>query len=138
MIPYFDDFILNPSNGYVILRWHPVEHNKVFSANQLSGGAARFICLAALFLQPQELKPKILIVDDPDLGLNKVALEVLADFIQMASVSTQVICSTQSVEFARLVSYDDVIMVDQQNCASEFCHSKLINRHMINKYGANQ
>jgi predicted ATPase len=35
------------------LRWRPVDSDAVFSADQLSDGTLRFICLATLLLQPE-------------------------------------------------------------------------------------
>ncbi|HEX4224820.1 MAG TPA: AAA family ATPase, partial [Pseudonocardiaceae bacterium] len=40
----------------------------VFSADQLSDGTLRFICLATLLLQPT--MPKLVVLDEPELGLH--------------------------------------------------------------------
>ncbi len=122
--PYFHDFYLEPrgSNGdeKVLLKWLHRDHEEPFSANQLSDGTARFICMATLFLQPQTLRPKSIVLDEPELGLHPAALEVLAELVKSASKENQVICSTQSVTFANQFEAKDFIVVDQQEGASTF------------------
>ena len=122
--PFFDDFYLEPvgSNGSetIRLRWLHKNFDNPFSANSLSDGTARFICMAILFLQPKTLRPSTIILDEPELGLHPAALVVLADVIKSVSEETQVICSTQSVTFANQFDVDDFIIVDQENGVSKF------------------
>jgi predicted ATPase len=56
----------------------------------------RFIALVTLFLQPDEYRPSVIVVDEPELGLHPYAITLLASLIKQASVKTQVIVSTQS------------------------------------------
>ena len=122
--PYFHDFYLEPRGAEgdqkVLLKWQHRDHDEPFSANQLSDGTARFICMATLFLQPQILRPKSIVLDEPELGLHPAALEVLADLVKSASKDNQVICSTQSVTFANQFDAKDFIVVDQEKGASSF------------------
>lgn len=80
--PYFHDFYLEPrgteGQESILLKWLHRDHDDPFSANQLSDGTARFICMATLFLQPESLRPKSIVLDEPELGLHPAALEVLA------------------------------------------------------------
>ena len=84
--PFFHDFYLQPqgdkNNPNILLKWLHKDHDVPFSANQLSDGTARFICLATLFLQPYDLRPYTIILDEPELGLHPAALDVLADIIK--------------------------------------------------------
>ena len=122
--PYFHDFYLEPrgptSDPKLLLKWIHRDHDTPFSANQLSDGTARFICMATLFLQPNVLRPKTIVLDEPELGLHPAALEVLADIVKATSKSNQVICSTQSVAFANQFDAEDFIVVDQNKGASSF------------------
>jgi predicted ATPase len=122
--PYFHDFYLEPrgSEGEekVLLKWTHRDREDPFSANQLSDGTARFICMAVLFLQPNVLKPKSIVLDEPELGLHPAALEVLSELVKLASKDNQVICSTQSVTFANQFNAKDFIVVDQDDGASTF------------------
>lgn len=122
--PFFHDFYLEPTgekgNESIILRWTHTKHDVPFSANILSDGTARFVCLATLFLQPQLLRPATIILDEPELGLHPAALDVLADIIHATAKETQVICSTQSVAFANLFAPEDFIVVDADDGVSSF------------------
>lgn len=122
--PFFHDFYLVPQgkkgDESILLRWTHREHDAPFSANQLSDGTARFICLATLFLQPEEFRPNTIVLDEPELGLHPAALEVLAEIIEVTAKTTQVICSTQSVTFANFFGPEDFIVVDQEKGVSQF------------------
>lgn len=122
--PFFHDFYLEPSgvagDKSIILRWTHTKHDAPFSANVLSDGTARFICLATLFLQPTSRRPDTIILDEPELGLHPAALSVLADIIHATAKETQVICSTQSVTFANHFAPGDFIVVDAKNGVSSF------------------
>lgn len=122
--PYFHDFYLEPrgevNEEKILLKWIHRDHEEPFSSNQLSDGTARFICMATLFLQPITLRPKSIVLDEPELGLHPAALEVLADLVKSAAKENQVICSTQSVTFANQFEAADFIVVDQEKGASTF------------------
>lgn len=122
--PYFHDFYLEPRGEVfdekVLLKWIHRNNEEPFSANQLSDGTARFICMATLFLQPISLRPKSIVLDEPELGLHPAALEVLAELVKSASKENQVICSTQSVTFANQFEAADFVVVDQEQGASTF------------------
>ncbi len=122
--PFFHDFYLEPRGAEgektLLLRWTHKEHDMPFSANQLSDGTARFICMAALFLQPEQYRPSTIVLDEPELGLHPAALDVLADIVKSISKTNQVICSTQSVTFANLFAPDNFIVVDQEKGVSTF------------------
>lgn len=120
--PFFHDFYLEPrgekGDESLLLRWIHRDYEEPFSANQLSDGTARFICMAALFLQPGRFRPKTIVLDEPELGLHPAALNVLAEMVKTASKKNQVICSTQSVAFANQFEPEDFIVVDQQKGVS--------------------
>ncbi len=122
--PFFHDFYLEPTgmdgDENIILRWIHTKHEAPFSANVLSDGTARFICLATLLLQPFDRRPDTIILDEPELGLHPAALDVLAEIIQVTARETQVICSTQSVAFANLFEPEDFIIVDAEDGVSTF------------------
>ena len=122
--PFFHDFYLVPSgepgNKSVLLRWLHRDYDEPFSANQLSDGTARFICMAVLFLQPEWCRPKTIVLDEPELGLHPAALDVLAELVKTTAKNNQVICSTQSVAFANHFAPEDFIVVDQAQGASTF------------------
>ena len=122
--PYFHDFYLEPdgegANANIILRWEHSEHDAPLSASMLSDGTARFICLATLIRQPEDLIPQTVILDEPELGLHPDAIYVLAEMIKDVSSVTQFIISTQSVEFANYFEPEDIIVVEETKGVSSF------------------
>lgn len=81
--PYFSDFVLEPQEGneeQIVLKWQQKGCEDIFNASQLSDGTLRFICLATLLLQPHELQPATIIVDEPELGLHPYAITIFAEW----------------------------------------------------------
>jgi predicted ATPase len=112
--PYFDDFILEPepSNPSLIkLRWREKNKLKIFSASLISDGTIRCICLCALLLQPTP--PKMIVIDEPELGLHPLAISLLAELIKKVSGKTQIIVSTQSVTLLNQFEPEDIMVVDR-------------------------
>lgn len=123
IVPYFADFILeaqerNPEQ--IVLKWQQKGCDDVFNASQLSDGTLRFICLATLLLQPHELQPATIVVDEPELGLHPYAITIFAEMVKQLSDEKQIILSTQSVELLNEFDVEDVIVVDRGENGSEF------------------
>ncbi|MCU7935631.1 MAG: AAA family ATPase [Candidatus Thiodiazotropha sp. (ex Dulcina madagascariensis)] len=138
--PFFHDFHLEPrgkkGEESLLLRWVHRDHDAPFSANQLSDGTARFICMAVLFLQPQFLRPNTVVLDEPELGLHPAALDVLAEIIRSVSRKNQVICSTQSAAFANRFDPEDFVVVDQEQGVSTFRRlEQALLEHWLEEYG---
>ncbi|WP_443029229.1 AAA family ATPase [Spirulina sp. CS-785/01] len=121
--PFFGDFILRPSmanSDKIELQWREKGKDEPFKAHYFSDGTLRFICLATVFLQPSELQPETILVDEPELGLHPYAITLLAGLIKSVAKHKQVILSTQSVELINQFSAQDVIVVDRQDHQSVF------------------
>ncbi|MBR1707208.1 MAG: AAA family ATPase [Clostridia bacterium] len=121
--PFFDDFVLTPNENnhdLIVLKWQKKYCDDIFTASQLSDGTLRFICMSTLLLQPEELMPSTIIVDEPELGLHPFAITVLAELVKSVSQKKQLILSTQSVELLNWFDPDDVIVVDNSNKGSAF------------------
>ena len=118
-----DDFVLepqrlNPKN--VLLNWKQTGSDYVFGPHQLSDGSLRAMALIALFLQPAEDLPALIVVDEPELGLHPHAIEIIAGLIRAASLTSQVILTTQSTTFLDHFDPEQVIVVDSQDGRSLF------------------
>lgn len=121
--PFFKEFELEPNENnaeHIVLRWRQKGCEDIFNASQLSDGTLRFMCLATLLLQPEELQPTTMIVDEPELGLHPFAIAVLAEMAKKTAMQKQIILSTQSVELLNQFDVDDVIVVDRSENGSEF------------------
>lgn len=118
MAPFFDDFTLEPQKlnpEKIRLEWRHKDSDAYFDASSLSDGTLRFIALATLFLQPLEMRPSVILVDEPELGLHPYAITLLASFIKQASIQTQVIASTQSPLLLDHFDPEDVLVADRVN-----------------------
>lgn len=118
--PFFRDFVLRPEGNVdrIRLRWRQVGSDSLFSANQMSDGTLRFVCLATLLLQPDP--PGLIVLDEPELGLHPFAVVQLAGMLRQASVMSQVLIATQSVTLMNQFDLDDLIVVDRRDGASAF------------------
>ena len=121
--PFFADFSLAPlaSNPDKIkLEWRQCDSDAYLDGSALSDGTLRFICLATLLLQPRQLMPSLILLDEPELGLHPAALTLLVEMLREASVQRQVLAATQSVTLLDQLTPDEVIVAEQHDGASTF------------------
>lgn len=113
--PFFHDFYLVPNeSGGIRLQWKDKFSEVIYGPNDLSDGTIRFIALVVLFLQPN--LPKVIVIDEPELGLHPVAIEKLAGLIKAAANrGTQVIAATQNAELISNFEPSDILTVDQRD-----------------------
>ena len=126
--PFFRGFNLSPdriNENYIRLEWQEKGVDKYFNATHLSDGTLRFMALTTLLLQPEP--PKVIIIDEPELGLHPFAISKLAGLIKKVSVHTQIIISTQSVNLVDKFSPEDIITVDRKDGQSVFNRHKTEN-----------
>ena len=116
IFPQFGDFVLEPSQFYpntTMLYWREKGNEYIFGPHQISDGTLRFMALATLLLQPPELLPGIVIIDEPELGLHPEAIGALAGMVRTASQNCQVILATQSPRLLDEFSTDDIIVAER-------------------------
>jgi len=121
--PFFDDFNLKPTSlneDKIRLEWRHKNSNLYFDAASLSDGTLRFIVLATLFLQPEELRPSVILVDEPELGLHPYAITMLGSLVKQAAIKTQVIMSTQSPLLLDQFTPEDVLVARRENAGTGF------------------
>ncbi len=112
--PFFHDFVLEPEySDRIRLRWRETGSNVVFSAEQLSDGTLRFVCLATLLLSPE--LPRLVVLDEPELGLHPSAIHQLAGMVRSASRRSQILLATQSVTLLNQFDAEDVIIVERSD-----------------------
>jgi predicted ATPase len=125
--PFFEDFQLEPQRlnpEKIRLEWLHIGTDAYFDASSLSDGTLRFIALATLFLQPNELRPSVILVDEPELGMHPYAITLLASLMKQASVETQVIVSTQSSLLLDHFEPEDVLVADRINGGTQLTRLK--------------
>jgi predicted ATPase len=114
--PFFDDFALEPlqlNPNTIRIEWKHLNSDLYFDASALSDGSLRFIALATLFMQPESLRPSVILVDEPELGQHPYAISMLASMIRQASRTTQVIISTQSPILLDYFEPEEVLVADR-------------------------
>ncbi|HVK06366.1 MAG TPA: AAA family ATPase [Armatimonadaceae bacterium] len=113
--PFFGDFVVRePLPRTVELEWtERGQPDTPLRAHLLSDGTLRFLCLTTLLLQPADLLPDTVLIDEPELGLHPYAINLLAEMLQQVAATKQVIVSTQSVELLNHFAPEDVIVVDR-------------------------
>ena len=120
--PFIDDLLYREDVGErVALEWLQKDIEPgILGPRQLSDGTIRFICLATLLLQPVQMQPSTILIDEPELGLHPAAVSVLAAHLNRASEARQVIVSTQSVDLLSEMQPDNVVVVERRDGASVF------------------
>jgi predicted ATPase len=119
--PFFEKFVLAPSKlneSKIKLEWRQKGSDAYFDAYALSDGTLRFICLATLLLQPQP--PRLILLDEPELGLHPFAIRILAEMLEVASKRVQVVLATQSVTLLNQFEAKDIVIAENDGCATSF------------------
>ena len=112
--PFFGSFIHQEvSPGQTQLLWKDRHCDLIYYAHQLSDGTLRFICLAALLLQPDPAST--LIIDEPELGLHPFAIKLLASMLHECAAHTQLIVSTQSSQLLDELSPEQIIVANHRD-----------------------
>ena len=120
--PFFDDFALEPmalNEDKIRLEWLHVGSDAYFDASSLSDGSLRFIALATLLLQPESLRPPVVLLDEPELGLHPFAITLLASMLKHAAVDSQIIVATQSPVLLDHFEPEDVLVAERVNRATK-------------------
>lgn len=117
VMPQFGNFVLEPVPGnekYIRLNWTDNSGNDyLFDPDQISDGSLRFMALATLLLQPPELLPKFIVLDEPELGLHPFAIAELAGIVRAAAQKTQVLLATQSTRLIDEFLPEDLVVVER-------------------------
>ncbi len=71
-------------------------------------------------MQPVELRPPLIIVDEPELGLHPLAITMLGSMIKMAAVDSQVLLATQSSLLLDEFTVEDVLVAERSGHSTIF------------------
>jgi predicted ATPase len=123
IVPPFDDFVLAPRElnpDTILLQWRERSSDYVFGPHQVSDGTLRAIALVTLLSQGKDDLPRMLLLDEPELGLHPAAINVIGGLLRSASHHCQVIVATQSAALVEGFEPEDVVVVDRDNGQSTF------------------
>ena len=130
--PYFDDFVYRKevmedagaadAEERVELEWfeRELDRERPHGPRQLSDGTLRFICLATLLNQPAHFQPNPILLDEPELGLHPYAISLLAEMLQQASATRQILVSTQSADLVGEFAPEEIVTVARRDGRSVF------------------
>lgn len=107
------------TNGsdFVRLDWVD-DQDARFGVSQLSDGTLRAIALVTLLAQPTGQLPRLICIDEPELGLHPAAISLLAELARSISRHTQVVFATQSPALLDHFEPDEVVVVEREGGAT--------------------
>ena len=100
-------------NGSVRLDWID-DRDQRFGCHQLSDGTLRALALITVLSQPSERLPRLISIDEPELGLHPAAIALIAELCRSISRHTQIVLSTQSTELLDHFAVEEVVVVDRE------------------------
>jgi predicted ATPase len=109
-------FPIEGGDGQLALRWKDRSFQNDFSANFLSDGTLRFLCLLVLLLAPNP--PELLCIDEPEIGLHPELMGILAELMREAADRTQLIVVTHSPDLIRHLRAEEVAVVEKHQGAT--------------------
>jgi len=101
-------------NGSARLDWID-DRDQRFGCHQLSDGTLRALALITVLSQPMEQLPRLISIDEPELGLHPSAIALIAELCRSICRHTQIILSTQSTELLDHFAADEVVVVERVN-----------------------
>ncbi len=116
--PFFEDFQIEPlalNSEKLQLEWRRRGSDEYFGASSLSDGTLRFVALTTLLLQPLDVRPGVILIDEPELGLHPYAIGLLASMIRSASADTQIIVATQSPILLDYFEPEEVLVAERRD-----------------------
>ena len=123
-------FFPEGGDGKVMLRWWepPYEKGGV-SANFLSDGTLKFLCLIAILKNP--VPPPLICIDEPELGLHPDWIEIVDELMQSAAARTQLIVATHSPQIVARLDPEQVIVTEKEKGET---HLRRLERRELEKW----
>ena len=120
VLPLFDRFAIEKSNGKVSLRWKANWTGKTFGAHLTSDGSLRFFALVTLLNLPPAMLSGVVLLDEPELGLHPAAVNLISSMVKSVAEERQVIVATQSPLFVDSFDLDEILALELHEGRTEF------------------
>ena len=119
VLPEFDGFELDVSYGKTMLRWRAKTTKQTMGAHLTSDGSLRAFCLITLLNLPDELLPRVILLDEPELGLHPFAVSLVSNMVKVLARERQVIVATQSPYFVDAFSLGEIVVLTMRDGKTE-------------------
>ena len=120
ILPVFDRFEIDETDGTALLRWKAKGTDKTFGAHLTSDGSLRLFALVTLLNLPSDMLPDIVLLDEPELGLHPAAIGLISGMIKQRRLDCQFVVATQSPRFVDSFGLDEIIVLELRDGRTEF------------------
>lgn len=115
LAPQYEDFEVIPEANS--LQLYITEGERNVPAQRLSDGTLRYICLLCILINPGDAK--LIVIEEPELGLHPDILPVIRDLMVEASQHTQLVVTTHSTQLVDAMSdYAQFVLVCEKDGAT--------------------
>ncbi|MCB9529478.1 MAG: AAA family ATPase [Myxococcales bacterium] len=112
LAPGYDDYTVIPEGG--ALHLYVTEGERNVSAHRLSDGTLRYLCLLAILLDPGPAR--LVVIEEPELGLHPDVLPTLRDLMVEASARVQLVVTTHSTQLVdAMTDHADAVVVCEKH-----------------------
>ena len=119
VVPDFNGFQNVENYGKTILRWRSKGTGKTMGAHLTSDGSLRCFQLVTLLNLPDTLLPRVVLLDEPELGLHPAAIALVSHMAKSLARRCQVIIATQSPHFVDAFGFEDMIVLELRDGRTE-------------------
>ena len=119
VVPDFNGFENVVQYGKTILRWRSKATGKTMGAHLTSDGSLRFFQLATLLNLPDVLLPRVVLLDEPELGLHPAAVALISHMVKSLARRRQVIIATQSPHFVDAFGLKEMVVLELRDGRTE-------------------
>jgi predicted ATPase len=119
-IPSFQSLTVKARGGpgMVMGIWREEGVKDELTLADLSEGTLRFLCWMVLCLAP--VRPPLICIDEPEVGLHPRVLPVLAGVLRLASTETQLLVTTHSPYFLSQFTLDEIAVMKKADGRAMF------------------
>ncbi len=118
-VPDFNGFQNVEHYGKTILRWRSKATGKAIGAHLTSDGSLRCFQLVTLLNLPDEMLPRVVLLDEPELGLHPAAIALISHMVKSLARRRQVIIATQSPHFVDAFGLGEMVVLNLREGRTE-------------------
>jgi predicted ATPase len=116
-------FSLSTESGKIAVGANETHFDKPISLARMSDGELAFLGLISIILEPEEMSPPLLCIEEPENYLHPRLIEIFVELLNQRATETrapQILATTHSPLLIDKITIDDLIVVDKVNGATRF------------------